>query len=263
MYIVFVLLVFVVSCSHQPTTVVEADQSFFDRSFQFERAHRPVKIQKDTVVVDVRAFFDYQVATLPEAIHLNADEFYLKNVSDRNFEQKASELARRLALLGVTPFSHVVVMGYGEKGRGEEGIIGLSLLALGVERVQIVSVEHFKSLLSSKKKQQKENQRYWEPRIVRSLFCSAHPRRDTMFVLNVDGKMTSGQNFLQKLASVNMSWMDFVNKDDFSPNYKIKSELSHQEIKDDSLVMVRGQHGPLVVFNMIQLGYQHVCWKAE
>lgn len=250
------------SCAHQPTTVSEADQSFFDRSFQFEKSNRPIKITKDTVVLDVRAFFDYQIASLPDAVYVNPDDFKLKNVNDRDFEEKASTLARRLALAGITPFSHVVVMGYGERGRGEEGRAALTLLALGIERVQIASEKEFKSKFSSKSKKPKENQRYWEPRMVRSLFCSAHPRPDTMFVLNVDEKIKSGV-FTQQLANVEVPWLDFVNRDDFSPNYKVKKKLAGLKIVETSPVMVRGIHGSLVTFNMIQLGYQQVCWVSQ
>lgn len=252
-----------VACVHRPTTVSEADQSFLERSFQFEKVNRPITISKDTVVLDVRAFFDYQIATLPDAVYMSADDFKLKNVNDRDFEEKASALARRLALSGITPFSHVVVLGYGERGRGEEGKVALTLLALGIERVQIASEKEFKKKFTSKNKKQKENQRYWEPRMVRSLFCSAHPRLDTMFVLNVDEKIKNGKVFTQQLANIEVPWLEFVNRDDYSPNYKVKKTLATHKIVETSPVVVRGLHGSLVTFNMVQLGYKQVCWVAE
>lgn len=251
------------ACAHQPTYISEADQSFLERSFQFERSSRPVAITKETVVLDVRSFLDYQLASLPDAVSINADEFYLKNMNDANVDEKASGLARRLALMGVTPFSHVVVFGYGSRGQGEEGRVALTLLALGIERVQLAAVDSFKGKLSSKKKNQKQNQRYWEPRLVRSLYCSVHPRKDTMFVLNVDGPQKTKQKFTQLLATVSVDWLDFVNKDDFSPNYSVKKSLAQEKIIETSPVMVRGQYGSLATFNMIQLGYKQVCWVAE
>lgn len=246
-----------------PTTVSEADQSFLERSFQFEQSNRPIKITNETVVLDVRAFFDYQIASMPGAVYINADEFQLKHVNDRDFDEKASGLARRLALAGVTPFSHVVVMGYGTRGRGEEGRVGLTLMALGVERVQLVSESQFMGKLSSKKKTQNPNQRYWEPRVVRSLFCSAHPRQDTMFVINVDDKIKNSPGFSQRLATIQLNWQEFVNTDDWSPNYKVKKKLLAHKIEESSPVMVRGVRGPLVTFNMVQLGFKQVCWVAE
>lgn len=252
-----------VGCVNQPTIISEADQSLLERCFQFERSHRPVAITKETIVLDVRSFLDYQLASLPDAVNINPDEFYLKNMHDANVDEKASALARRLALMGVTPFSHVVVLGYGTKGHGEEGRVGMTLLALGIERVQLASVDFFKTKLTSKKKNQKANQRYWEPRLVRSLYCTAHPRKDTMFVLNVDGKKKKKQRFTQMLATVSMEWIDFVNQDDFSPNYNAKKELSSEKIVESSPVMVRGEYGALATFNMIQMGYKQVCWSAD
>lgn len=248
---------------HQPTTVSEADQSFLERSFQFEKTNRPIQLSKDTVVIDVRAFFDYQIASLPDAVYMSADDFQLKNVNDRDFEEKASVLARRLALNGITPFSHVVVLGYGERGLGEEGKVALTLLSLGIERVQIASEKEFKKKFSSKSKKPKENQRYWEPRMVRSLFCSAHPRLDTMFVLNVDEKIKSGKVFSKQLANIEVPWLDFVNRDDYSPNYKVKKKLASHNIDERSPIVVRGLHGSLATFNMVQLGYKQVCWVTE
>ena len=251
------------ACAHQQTQVSEADQSFLERSFQFERTHRPVVMTSETVVLDVRSFLDFQLASLPGATHINADEFYLKNMNDANIDDKASALARRLALMGVTPFSHVVVLGYGSRGRGEEGRVGLTLLSLGIERVQLAAIDSLKGKLTSKNKIQKKNQRYWEPRLVRSLYCSAHPRKDTMFVLNVEGPLKTKQKFTQTLATVSADWLDFVNRDDFSPNYGIKKKLTQEKIIDSSPVMVRGQYGFLATFNMIQMGYTQVCWIAE
>lgn len=263
LWVVLIAILAVVSCSHKPTTISEADQSFLERSYDFEKSNRPIKLNADTVVLDVRSFFDYQVASLPDAVYFSADDFQLKNVNDRDFDEKSLALAKRLALAGITPFTHVVVLGYGERGRGEEGRVGLTLLALGVERVQLATEKEFKSRFSSKSKKQKANQRYWEPRMVRALFCSAHPRKDTMFVLNVDKNMKGGRTFLQTLASVDVDWIQFINRDDYSPNYKVKKALASQAIVESSPVMVRGQHAPLVTFNMVQLGYRQVCWLND
>ena len=59
----FWVVVFAVltSCALGPTTVSESDLSVLERSFQFERMNRPVKFTADTVVFDVRSFFDYQI----------------------------------------------------------------------------------------------------------------------------------------------------------------------------------------------------------
>jgi hypothetical protein len=246
-------------CVHEPTTVSESDQSLLERSFDFEKSNRPVKLSKETVVLDVRSFFDYETATVPEAVYINPDEFELNYFYGQDSEEKATILARRLALLGVTPFSHVVVMGYGMKGQGEEGRVALTLLALGVEHVQIVTENQFKLKFTNKKKNQKPNQRYWEPRVVASLFCSALPRKDTMFVLNVDRKSKNSPGFTQRLANVYVDWSEFIKRDNFAPNVNARKVLSGHKIEESSPVMVRGQNAALVTFNMVQMGYRQVC----
>lgn len=257
----FWVVVFAVltSCALGPTTVSESDLSVLERSFQFERMNRPVKFTADTVVFDVRSFFDYQIASLPGAIHLDYKEFSPHFFFEQDFQEKATTLARRLALKGITPFSHIVVMGYGVKGKGEEGDVGLTLLALGIERIQLVSEAAVKSQFVTKKRAPHANQRYWEPRVVGALFCSPHVRNDSGFVLNVDKKDKQYAGFTQRLASVNTDWIQFVNRDDFSPNYSVKKVLAKQDINESSPIMVRGHHAALVTFNLVQLGYHQAC----
>ena len=190
-----VLIAAVAACAHEPTTLSEADQSVLDRSFQFEQSNRPVKITKDSVILDVRAVFDYETASLPDAVYINPAEFSLHSFYGQDAQDKATALARRLALMGITPFSHVVVMGYGSKGQGEEGRVALTLLAMGIERVQIVSENAVRGKFTSKPKNPRANQRYWEPRIVHCCFVPP-TRAKTRCSFHVDRKSQTPRDSL-------------------------------------------------------------------
>lgn len=252
------------SCVQLPTTVSESDISLIDRAYRFEKDNRPIKFNSDTVILDVRAFFDYQISRLPSALHVDPKDFSLRKVRGDDLQDRATKIARRLALLGVNPFSHVVVIGYGDRGQGDEGVVALTLLALGVERVQMGSMRDFKFLATSKNSKALPNQRYWEPRIVNSLICPAHSNEDVTFVIDLSKKapMTAAPGW-QKIAIINKNWKDFIKKEDFSPNYTIKSQLLKDEIKDSGRVMIRGPQAPIVVFSMLQMGYTRVCMMDE
>lgn len=253
-----------VSCMHQPTVVSESDLSLIDRAYQFEKDHRPIKILPETVVLDIRSFFDYQISHLPGALHVDPKEFRLRHSRGDELQEKATKIARRLALIGINPFSHVVVIGYGEKDGGDEGIVALTLLALGVERVQMGSMKDFKFLETTKISKALPNQRNWEPRVVSSLICPAHSGEDAAFIIDLGKKAPlSTTSSWQKIAIIYKSWREFVKREDFSPNYNIKQQLLKEEIRESARVMVRGVQAPIVVFSMLQMGYLHVCMIDE
>lgn len=251
-------------CVLAPSKTSESDLSVIDRAYQFEKGSRPIKITSDTVVLDVRTFFDYQISRVPNAIHVDPKEFSLRKVRGEDLQDQALKLARRLALLGVNPFSHVVVLGYGDRGNGEEGTVALSLLVLGVERIQMGSMRDFKFLATSKVSKARQNQRYWEPRVVGAILCPAHAGEDAVFVIDVSKKapMSPGGGW-QKIAIIYKNWKEFVKKEDFSPNYGIKTALQKDEIDSSARVMIRGPQAPIVVFSMLQMGYSRVCMMDE
>jgi len=247
---------FLMSCAHDPTTVSEADLSILDRASAFEKSNRPITITGETIVLDVRAFFDYQISRIPNALWIDAREFSLRRRHGDDLEKQASKLARRLALMGVTPFSHVVVVGYGDKGRGEEGVVALTLLTLGVERVQMGNFSDFKSLATTKAGTKHPNQRYWEPRVVSSVICPLHDSGGVNFVIDVGPTFQTSAN---KLAHLSKDWKDFINKQDFSPNHRVKEQLRSEKIGESTRFMVRGAQAPTVVFALLQMGYTSVC----
>ncbi len=261
----FLLLAFVLSsCVLAPTTVSESDASLIERSYLYEKEHRPIQVSNESVILDVRAFFDYQISHLPGASHIDPRDFSLRKMRGDDLQERATKLARRVALLGVNPFSHVVVIGYGEQGAGEEGVVALTLLALGVERVQIGAMQDFRFMATNKKIKMRENQRYWEPRVASSLICPGHVQEDASFILDVGPKSAANTQFnIQKLAVVHKDWKSFVKRSDFSPDPAVKSSLRREKIDVNSRVMVRGVQAPLVVFSMVQLGYVRVCMMDE
>lgn len=252
-----------VSCAQKPTEVTDSDTSLIQRAYQFEQKARPIKINPETIVLDVRSFFEFQLTRIPGAIFIDPREFNLRRIHGEELQAKAVQLSRRLALMGVTPFSHVVVVGNASKGQGEEGQVALTLIALGVERVQIGSSEDLKFLMKNKQVPVRQNERYWEPRIVASLTCPPPLSRDMAFVITVGKEQFSTPMGAQKLAILNYQWSDFVNMKDFSPNSGIKEKLSAQNVKMDSRLMVRGTYAQIAVFSLLQMGYSQVCLMDE
>jgi len=249
------------ACVNAPTTVSETDTSMLQRAYDFEKSNRPIKIDSDTVVLDTRAFFDYQILRIPGSLYIDANEFSIRRLHGDDLDKRALKDARRFALMGINPFSHVVVVGYGAKGKGEEGVVALTLLALGVERVQIGTFQSFKFLASSKQTPTPQNKRYWEPRVEPKILCAGHATEG--FVLDVSGKSGGSPIGAKSLGSLSKDWREFVNSDDFSPNYKVREQLKTNGVGENALIMVRGQQSPLVTFSLLQMGYRNACMMDD
>lgn len=245
------------SCINSPTIMSESDSSLIQRAYDFEKTNRPIKITPETVVLDVRAFFDYQLLRIPNSLYVDANEFSLRRKYGEALQEHATKLARRFSLMGINPFSHVVVVGYGDKGRGEEGLVALTLLALGVERVQVGTFSSFKFLATNKQSAAPQNKRYWEPRVVSTVICPVHGN-NMAFIIDV-GRKNSGSASTQKLATVAKEWKDFINTADLSPNPHVKESLRSDQIGEGARIMVRGPQAPIVVFSLLQLGYSSAC----
>lgn len=240
---------FIVSCaSPSPTKISQSDLSFFDRGSRFDQSHRPIEIDNDTIVLDTRPFFEYQISHVPGAIHVDSGEFHLMGLSGNALEEKAQDLTRRLALYGVTPFSHVVVFGGGMSGDGREGRVALSLLVLGVERVQVGQIDRFKKLLKSSVSPSKENRRYWQPRLLTSIFCVG-PKDKSLVLERAPRK---------KQKAKSLSWKDFV-KATMAPDKSISRQLSARGVEAQTKVSVSGQGAPMAVFSLLRQGYQKAC----
>lgn len=110
----------------------------------------PIRITPETVVIDARNSFEFSTAHIPKSINLAWDSFTEQAPERRGvLLQEHERMQRRLAVLGITPGSSVVVVGNGLSGLGEEGRIAWMLTYLGVEKVQFASLDSLRPRLSN------------------------------------------------------------------------------------------------------------------
>ncbi|MCM2282858.1 MAG: rhodanese-like domain-containing protein [Bdellovibrionaceae bacterium] len=140
-------LVGLAACASQPTRVGE------NESRQLQPATNvPVEVKLDewTVVLDARPAFDFTLSHIPRAIPIQWSDFTQNEDAARGVLQKdLFALARRLARIGISPDSKVVVVGRGIGGEGEEGRVAWTLAYLGVKDVTAVPLSYFKGPLTS------------------------------------------------------------------------------------------------------------------
>ncbi|HVK60434.1 MAG TPA: rhodanese-like domain-containing protein, partial [Bdellovibrionales bacterium] len=135
------LILLLSACQTQPTKV----SSNQERKFEGDALTQPIKIVPETIVLDARPAFDFSTAHIPRSINLNWSDFTEPEPAQRGIMQAdLFGAARRLARLGISPESHVVVVGNGIYGNGEEGRVAWMLVYMGLNKVQFASLEALK-----------------------------------------------------------------------------------------------------------------------
>lgn len=134
-------------CVTKPTKVTENSTRGFGAA---PALMRPVLLDESTVILDARPAFEYSMARIPRSLNINWVDFSERDPMSRGWPQKdLFAAARRLARMGISPSSKVVVFGLGPDGQAEEGRVAWLLAYLGVENVQFARFGAVKSRLTT------------------------------------------------------------------------------------------------------------------
>lgn len=143
-----VLLLLVLSaCQTKPTVVRETPSRTFAGG---PALLGPIVLSEDMVIADARPPFDYSMARIPRSVSINWADYSEAEPAKRGWPQKdLFAAARRLARLGISLDSKVVVLGLGKNGHGEEGRVAWMLAYLGVDNVRFGQFGSVKARLTT------------------------------------------------------------------------------------------------------------------
>jgi hypothetical protein len=257
--VVVIICGLIAGCAQIPARSSSVDAETLSRAYLFEQKSRPIQITPETVVLDARSLFDFKTHTLAGAVHVDFDEFVLQRWHRGNEEKITQQMARRLALLGISPMIHVVVIGRGSSGHGEEGEVALALMALGVERVQLANLDDLKKFRRRGEAPRHANQRVWSPRNISGFFCTPGIDKRDAVIINVDKKPPSLHRGYSTVPVLKKDWHGFVNQKDFSPDPKIKTDLAKNDLNEKTELMVSGPSAAIVTFSLLQSGFSRSC----
>lgn len=240
------LSLFVGACATAPTKVKETVERKRDEAGAAQAA--PIKITPQTVIVDARSAFEYSTAHVPDSVNLEWRSF---TNPERRGELHGDHfaLARRLSWMGIGPQTHVVVVGNGLSGNGEEGRVAWMLAYLGVSNVQFAQLDSLKFRLTNIVEDNRpKSVPMWKPQVVESLAAS---REEVIFVVNnkavhqpASFKMGSppvlyrfvdvrseddylgregfgARQPVPNMDAINIPWREF-----FHPSMRVKSEMA-------------------------------------
>ncbi|HEY8271821.1 MAG TPA: rhodanese-like domain-containing protein [Pseudobdellovibrionaceae bacterium] len=279
---VFFSVFFLASCAPKPTKVTSENPIIARKEAQKS------KITADTVILDVRAPFEFNLSHIPSSVNVAWEDFARRAPDGRGLLQKdLHPLARRLALIGIDPKTPVLVVGKGLLGKGEEGRVAWTLESLGVENVRLATVEDFRGYRSA---QEIKNKNFWTPQLDVSLSIgwdelrakiegSAYPRtkarskalggvplpaKDENFVV-IDVRSPeeySLDNLNKRTPRVfrfeNLEWREFFTEN-LDPNYRMQKILNDKGITPATEIDLISNHGvrsAAVAWALQKLGYK-------
>lgn len=263
---------FMVSCAQGPTKVYQTSpvQKAEDK---VTGELTDIVITEDTVIVDARPAFEYSLAHLSGAIGIRPEDFNQKEKAFLGHLDKDLYFhSRRLARLGISPDTPVVVVGRGVMGAGEEGRVAWTLEYMGVKNVRFTSIDYFKLPLVTAESEPRKPETIWKPQEDPSLLvgrkaflkASMKPTENTVII---DARPTA--EYLNKVKSehvksapdigaINIPWTEFFDAKGMT-NPKIKEKLQSVGITPEKTIYVIGNQGiesAAATMALRELGYQ-------
>lgn len=259
----FFLLMLLVACQTSPTKIKE--NLTMGPNPDYARV-----ITDQSIVLDARPLFAFTSSHLPNAQPVRWDFFGQKN-NPGLLRVESANLARELARLGVAPDKHIVVVGFGKGGMGEEGRVAWMLSYLGVRNVIFARESFFQLRRQSGPVTPRANAEIWSPQISQSLLVDKKELEQAITSNNSNYRVIDVRNvdeYLGKhpesprhpdIGAVNVPWTEFIDENGL-PNKSIASQLSSIGVTRDKRVVLISEEGvrsALATQVLSELGYKN------
>lgn len=270
-FILFLGLALLGGCQLAPTKV--SSHREFTPSDLEKKSAQPLQVE-GSVLIDARSAFEYNLAHVPGSYNMQWEDFAQTwSTTPGLLKPETQKLCDRLALFGINPASHVIVIGHGLQGAGEEGRLAWTLYYLGVSDVQFVAIEHFHSQLTQQDSDPAKNAPYWKPQLhsdvlvdykefYRQLAEASKSKARSIRVIDVRTPAEYLKNSPNiELGAFNIDWHEFLTKDG-RPRFKIASQLTASGIhKDDPIFVIsnRGVRSAMVTMVLRMMGFSRAA----
>lgn len=276
LFFVLLLLMPLVGCQTAPTKMTESRQVPIETLIA--NAKKPIVLTANTVIIDARRPFDYALAHLPDSVNLTWDHFTQRKGPSKGLLVDESEIARRLALYGVTPEKPVVVVGYGRQGQGEAGRMAWMLYYLGVNDVQMADINYFKTRVSNIQENGIKNAPAWDAdprgRVLAQLgevkYAISYPQELKQKTVLIDVR-SKEEYFARKgfeggyaspdLRAIHIDWREFFDSTG-RPQLSMRDRLKAIKIRpNDRVILVsrQGVRSGAVTMALLSMGFSNAA----
>lgn len=250
-------------CAGGPTKSYEQEPVF---------AKDKTVLSENVVLIDARPAFQHSIAHPAGAIGMAWQDFSQKTPPFEGVLEKDLFFhARRLARMGITPDTPVIILGNGQQGQGEEGRLAWTLKVMGIKNIQIAHIDHFRFESSTAEAPPRKPQPIWKPEVLDSWEISRQefdqlilqPRvlPDSPVLLDV----RTVEEYLGKKGpplkidynAINVPWTEFITSQG-EPNQAVVAKLAALGIdKNRQIILIdwQGVRSGLACFVLRDLGF--------
>jgi len=254
-----------VGCQIKPTRVYESAT----------KKTASQKFSPETVFLDARSPFEAATAPINGATNIQWSEFTEREIHrSGNLEGDLYPQARRLARLGITPQTPVVILGKVHLGNGEDGRLAWTLKVMGVRDVRVLAADQLTESLSQSEQKVEKSAELWKPQDMEVFVVS---RREfvqrivkpnpQVVILDVRteseylGKREVGlPKKVPDVGAMNIPWTEF-----FRPTGEVESGIRDQlavvGVTSDKEILIisnQGIRSGAVAFALMELGFKKV-----
>lgn len=273
MRLLLVLAVLLAGCQMKPTKTGGTQQREFD--VVVNKSTKPLVLSEGMVVLDARSAFDYGLNRVVGSHHFPWENL-AESTETGELLRDRRKLAQRLALMGVTPDTPIVVVGNGQTGNGEEGRLAWTLLYLGFKDVQTASIEMFRKNLTQMVTPPPKNAQPVEidPQIemvaakddFKRLADNPKDRRENhIWIVDVRSEKeyfnkVPGQPAQPDIGALNIEWKQFYTQMG-RPDPSIRKKLKDLGVgENDRIILIcrSGARSSAASYALISLGFRRV-----
>lgn len=267
-------LLFLLGCAQGPTKIYETESP--ESLYLKNTLSRPILIEEDTLIIDARPAFDYALAHVPGAISVQWTDFTdPRGPRPGLLKVDLYPEIRRLASMGISPGSKIVVVGKGKKGNGEEARLAWTLLYLGIKNVQVAELDSLGLRFSNLQPAPRPSHDVWKLKLVTAYLAdrkeiikvATRPQSQNMHIIDVRSKdeYFSKSKRLEyevpDLRAVNIEWKEFFTLQG-RPNSAMITQLQAININlDDRIIVIsnNGLRSGAVTYTLLALGFKNAA----
>jgi len=219
---------------------------------------------KGPILLDARPQFDYALGHLPGAISIRWEDYSQTQEPHKGgLDPDLSLLSRKLRYLGINPEKEVIVLGLGEKGKGEEGRIAWMLEYMGVKKIKVENVLNVPGRKTVEDVARYESVPPWNPKPNYSLRVKKSDVQEILdkkpndkFIIDVREEAVAKDKKIP--GAINISWTQFVSPQGEPVRIdKVKEILAANKINADGNLIFYSENGVTsgyVTFTVSQAG---------
>ncbi len=220
---------------------------------------------KGPILLDARSQFDYALGHLPGAVSIRWEDYSQTQEPHKGgLDPDFSLLSRKLRYLGINPEKEVIVLGLGERGKGEEGRIAWMLEFMGIKKIKVENLINVPGRKTIEDTARYESVPPWNPkpdyslRVKKSEVQEIVEKKPTDKII-IDVRDTLAFKKEKSISgAINIPWNQFINAQGEPVKIdKIKDLLSAKKINPDANLIFYSEDGVTsgyVTFTVSQAG---------